>query len=149
MHRKNERGGVWQTADDARMRPRRLSQQRSLDLYDDEANDANAAGAANAAIQFNTNRPPAPAAASLFHNSVQFRFREPRIMFQNRGIPGPGMLGRSAPVPHFGGPRFGGGGASHFPRPPRFQGHRPPPFFAAPPATRHLRPFMSPRSSSF
>ncbi|XP_065209577.1 SR-related and CTD-associated factor 4 isoform X2 [Planococcus citri] len=153
---KNEQGGVLQMADDVRIPLRRPGQQQTLNLYDDEANDANAADAPNAALPLlDTNRSPAPALgpASLFQNSIQLRFREPRIMFQNRG-----MLGRAGPPPHFGGPRFGGGGGGgggagpgHFPRPPPWlQGHRPPPpFFAAPPAPRHVRPFMSPRSSSF
>lgn len=89
------------------------------------------------------NCPPAP----TFHNPVQFRFREPRMMFQNR------MLMRGSPIiGHFGAPGASSGPFSPLPnfQRARFQGHRPhPSFFQGPP--RHFAPrqFMPSRSNNF
>lgn len=90
------------------------------------------------------NCPPPP----TFQTSVKFRFREPRMMFQNRMPP----MGRANPMMGHFGPNSPTGpfpGLPNFQR-ARFQGHRPPPsFFQGPP--RHFAPrqLMPPRSNNF
>ena len=137
-------------ADDVRMHSRLPGQQPSslldLDLAD-EVNDTNAANAVSIAIPLDTNRPPVAAMAAVpSPNNIQFRFREPRIMFQNRSV-----LGRPNPATYFGRPRFGAGGnPGIFQRPLSFQGHGPSSFLSAGPRVpRHFRPLMSPRSNNF